>query len=405
MTARRIPWARRVAAALWLAAMAVILIHVWLRPNANTLYKVFRAGGARWLASENLYPKVDEYIYSPFAAAFFAPLALLPDRVAGILWRLMSLAAYTGAFAAWLRNARADAMERVVTAERVFSMERVALAWVLLLPLSVGDLFNGQANPLVIGLLMFAVLACRRERWIIAALCVGVAAYFKVYPLALGLLLCVLHPRKFPLRLALALAGIFALSLVLQRPAYVLAQYANWVHSLRQDPRRTLNYFGTYRDFWLFLRVLRVPVSLQGWAVLQAASGAALALYLWLARRRGAPAEKLDFLLLALGTCWMLLFGPATESSTYVILAPPLMLAWLRWRGEPWMNAAIACYAFLIASQMLSSWGHQYQNAYTHLVQPAGALIFAGALAARGWRDCAASPGLPPEPARARTAP
>jgi hypothetical protein len=368
-----------VAAGLWATAVAVILVHVGLKPHTNTLYKVFHAGGARWLASENLYPKVDEYIYSPFAAAFFAPFALLPDGVAGIVWRLLSLAAYAGAFAAWLRI------------EGNAPGERAALAWVLLLPLSVGDLFNGQANPLVIGLLMLAVLACRRERWMTGALCVGVATYFKVYPLAMGLLLAVLHPRKLPWRLALALVAIFALSLVLQRPAYVLEQYFNWVHSLPRDPRRTENYFGTYRDFWLLLRVLRIPISVEGWALLQAASGATLAVYLHLLQRRSAPAAKLDFLALTLGTCWMLLFGPATESATYVILAPPLALAWLRWRGERHTRryevGGAVCYAVLIASQMLTSWRHQYQNPYTHLIQPVGAMIFTATVIAYGWRD------------------
>ena len=369
--------ALKLAAALWLAAIAVILVHVWLKPESNTLYKVFRAGGARWLRSEDLYPKVDEYIYSPFAAALFAPLALLPDRIAGNLWRLLSLAAYLGAFAAWLPR------------ERALPGERTAIAWILQLPLSLGDIFNGQANPLVIGLLMLAVLLCRRERWMLAGFCVAVATYFKVYPLAMGLLLAVVHPQRFPWRLALALVAIFGLSLFLQRPAYVLVQYRNWVHTLGKDPRRTLNYFGTYRDFWLLLRVLRVPVSLAGWALLQALSGATLAVYLGLVRRRGATAPELDFLLLTLGACWMLLFGPATESSTYVILAPPLVLALVRWRGEPggraWLAGGAACYALLLASQMLSSWGHQYQNAYTHLVQPVGTMILAGTAIAYGW--------------------
>jgi hypothetical protein len=371
-----------IAMGLWVVAVAGILVHVWLKPNSNTLYKVFRAGGARWLASQNLYPKVDEYIYSPFAAAFFAPLAMLPDRVAGIIWRLLSLGVYAGAFAAWLAKER---------------HQRAALAWILLLPLSVGDFFNGQANPLVIGLLMLAVLACRRERWFAAALCVAIATYFKVYPLAIGLLLAVIHPGKFPWRLAFALAALFGLSLVLQRPVYVWEQYGNWVHTLGQDPRRTLNYFGTYRDFWLLLRVLRVPISPAGWAVLQAISGAAAAAYLLLAQRRGAPPEKLDFLLLTVGTCWMLLFGPATESSTYVILAPPLMLALLRWCDDcRYLKGAPACYALLIASQMLSSWGHQYQNAYTHLIQPLGTMILAATVIAYGWNPKAALAANPP---------
>jgi hypothetical protein len=95
-----------------------------------------------------------------------------------------------------------------------------------------------------------------------------------------------------------------------------------------------------------------------------------------------------DFLLMTLGACWMLLFGPATESATYVILAPPLMLAWVRWRGEPgadgYLGGAVACYALLLASQMLSSWEHQYQNVYTHLVQPLGTMILAGTVLAYG---------------------
>lgn len=365
-----------IALAAWVIALLVILAHVWTKPGSNTLYKVFKAGGVRWLAAKNLYPKVDEYIYSPAAAAFFAPFALLPDRVAGILWRLLSVSVYTAAFSAWCRKWAAQ--------------ERVAFAWILMLPLSVGDIFNGQANPLVIGLLMWAVLACRFRWWMAAALCIGAAAYLKVYPLAIGLLLGVLYPGKFPLRLAAALVGIFGISLLLQKPGYVWEQYGNWLQTLGKDPRRTLHYYGTYRDFWLLLRVLRVPISIFGWTVLQALSGAALALYLWLARRRGMIEEKLDFLLLTLGACWMLLFGPATESSTYVMLAPPLALAWLRWsaeeHGRRYIPGAIGCYVLLIGSQMLTSWAHQHQNAFTHLIQPTGAMILAVTLLGYGWR-------------------
>jgi len=364
-------------AGLWLAVVAGVAVHAGLKPHSNTLYKVFHSGGARWLAGENLYPHVDEYIYSPFAAAFFAPFALLPDGVAGVLWRLICIAACAGGIAAWLRPVPRELAVR---------------AWLLILPLSAGDFFNGQANPLMIGLLMLAILACRRERWFLAALCVAICTYFKVYPLAMGLLLCVLHPRKFPLRLVLAIALLFGLSLVLQHPAYAWAQYVNWVHSLPRDPRRTLNYFGTYRDFWLILRVLRVPINVQGWAVLQAASGAALALYLFLLRRRGLSPELLDLLLLALGTCWMLLFGPATESSTYMILAPSLALVMLRWLDDrKYLPFAAIGYAFLIASQMITSWAHLHQSAYTHLIQPVGTLIFVIPVTVYGLKQSAFS--------------
>jgi hypothetical protein len=369
---------RKVILWLWALAMASIAVHVCLRPNTHTLYKVYAAGGARWLASENVYPKVDEYIYSPFVAALFAPLTLLPNLAAGLLWRCISLAVYAGAFAAWLRSTRA------------VPEEQQPLAWLLLLPLSAGDLYNGQANPVIIGLLMLGILYCRRERWMMAAICVAVTVYFKVYPVAIGLLLAELHPRRFPLRLVLALAGIFLLSLVMQRPAYALEQYANWIHSLGQDPRRTLDNFGTYRDFWLLLKLLRVPISLQGWAAAQCLSGCALAVYLWMVHRRGAAADLLDFLLLTLGACWMLLFGPATESATYVIITPSLALATVRWRMEAgtgrYFRASVACYCLLGVSQMFSSWARHAQSAYTHMAQPAGTIILAVAALIYGWK-------------------
>ncbi len=361
---------------LWLAAITAVLVRICLTPGSRSVYRNFHAGGARWLAGANLYPKVGEFLYSPFAAAFFAPFAILPDGPAEVFWRLINVAAFAGGFAAWLRSTPAVPIRSAV------------YAWLLLLPLSVGNFFNGQANPLMIGLLMFAVLACRHERWLLAAFCVALPAFFKVYPLSVGLLLAVLHPRKFPLRLAFALVSLFVLSLLLQKPIYALDQYVNWIHSLRMDPRRTLNYYGTDRDFWLLLRLLHVPITQQAWAILQALAGATLAAWLWIAQRRGQPPDRLDFLLLTLGACWMLLFGPETESATYVILAPPLLLAWLRWRGEPsahnYVKTAVAVYLLLIASQMLSSWRHQSQNAYTHAIQPIAALILATAAISYG---------------------
>jgi hypothetical protein len=371
-----------IAWALWIIAVLAILIHVGLKPHSNTLYKVFHDGGARWMASQNLYPKVDEYIYSPFAAAFFAPFTLLPDSVAGILWRVLTIGVYAGACFVWIRRERrADAGAQ-------------GFAWIIILPLSVGDLFNGQANPLVIGLLMLAIMGCREHRYFAAALCVGVATYFKIYPLAVGMLLAVLHPR-FAWRLVAALVGIFCVSLLLQRPPYVLQQYSNWLHSLGQDPRRTLNYYGTYRDFWLILRVLRVPISVGGWSCLQVLAGGALAGYLFLLKRRGSSPELLDFTLLLLGTAWMLLFGPATESSTYVILAPAVAMALLRWRCDCGLcSAAWASFALLTVSQMITAWAHQHQNACTHLVQPVGALVLT--VAAIVWAQRMAQHDLAP---------
>ena len=83
---RRDPLATGVATAYGLAFI-IIAIRVCLRPEGNTVFRVFRLAGARWLASTSPYAQVGEYLYSPLAAACFAPAALLPPWLGGLLWR------------------------------------------------------------------------------------------------------------------------------------------------------------------------------------------------------------------------------------------------------------------------------------------------------------------------------
>src|SRR5690348_7435542 len=88
-----------------LAVWAVILIAVSLRtlvsPRANSVYPIFSDAGRKWLATANLYdPPVgdlDQYRYSPTVAAGFAPLSLLPDQPAGVLWRWLNASVFLGA--------------------------------------------------------------------------------------------------------------------------------------------------------------------------------------------------------------------------------------------------------------------------------------------------------------------
>jgi hypothetical protein len=65
-----------------------------------------------------------------------------------------------------------------------FSQKGVGIVYLLLLPLGLGNLDVGQANPLVVGMLMFAIAAVRVKRWNIAALCVAIPTFLK-YTLSL----------------------------------------------------------------------------------------------------------------------------------------------------------------------------------------------------------------------------
>jgi hypothetical protein len=147
-----------------------------------------------------------------------------------------------------------------------------------------------------------------------------------VYPLALGLLLVVLYPRQLGWRLPLMILALLALPFMTQSPAYVLDQYGKWVHAIANDDRSEISWNVMYRDLWLLLRLVRAPIDHATYQVIEVLSGAGLAVLCWYRQRRGWSEGQLLTAVLALATTWMLLLGPATESSTFALLAPSL--AW-----------------------------------------------------------------------------
>ncbi len=401
-TSARRPGARRpetLAWALWALVLLGVLTRAGLHPGRNSVFRLFRQAGARWLAGERLYPNVGEFLYSPLAAAAFSPFARLPEGMGGVLWRSGNAAALLAAVAALPRRPWAGGAGQ-------------AAGLTALLALSLGNLNNGQATPLVLALLLGATLAADAGRWSLAAAAVAGATFFKIYPLAFGLLLAALHPRQLSWRLVLALAGAFALSLLLGGTEYTLAQYRAWFASLGADPRRTDGPFGTWRDAWLLLRLARVPIGVSQYAVLQVAAGAAAAAFcVWGQRARGWVRGRSAFAAFGLGCAWVTLFGPSTESATFVFLAPALALGVAAAVDNPagmptGARAALgAALGLLIASETLGAWVPAVRRSVlAHALQPLGALCFVFFLVVWIRRDAAwapgrVSPGVHPGPA------
>jgi hypothetical protein len=200
------------------------------------------------------------------------------------------------------------------------------LLFLLVLPLAIGNLHNGQANPLVLGLVLATAAAAAEQRWNLAGACTALACLLKVYPIAVGLLLMVLYPRQLGRRLAAALAVGLLLPFVLQEPGYVAAQYRAWFACLGADDRSGFPLEVCYRDLQQLSRVCRVPLGLTAFRVLQLVAGAGMAALCLAGRHAGWPRRRLLVFAVGLGCCWMTLFGPATESCTYLLLAPTL--AW-----------------------------------------------------------------------------
>jgi hypothetical protein len=370
----------------WTLALVIISVRVWFKPAAHSVFTVFREAGAHWLKAETLYGHGSKFLYSPLAGAWFSPFSFLPENIAGILWRLIGGA---------LLTATAFIVAKTIW-PRPADWQKPYWAVLALLPLAVSNLNNGQANPFVLALMLISIVALLRERWWSCALCLGFATYFKIYPLALGLLLSVLFSRQLSWRLTLSLIGFFIVSLLLQRPSYVLHEYVNWFAHLGSITRRSAGQFGTWRDAYFLLRIARIPLTPRGWLVVEAISGIAVAAFCAWGVHRNWHRERLMFAAFGLGSAWMVLFGPATEAASYILLVPAIVYGLLRSWTEPSLTRArigmATAYCGLLVAEMCDSWLHlKHHFVYARSLQPIFALIFLGTAVAwliedKHWR-------------------
>jgi Glycosyltransferase family 87 len=365
---------QRAAIVVWVLALVLLGGKALLWPHRNTVYPIFAEAGRRWLTAGDLYepiPGQDAYRYGPPITALLVLFGLLPDGPGGLLWRLTGSAVFCGGLAWWGRI--------------VLPPGRGALLFLLTAPLTFGNIHNGQANVLIMGLLLLAVAAVAGERFNIAALCLAVACLFKLYPIAIGLLLAALFPRRLAPRLVLLLAVGLLLPFLFQRPGYVATQYAGWVEHLAQNDRQMRPREFWYRDARLLWSLCAAPLSSSAYLMVQAAGAAVAAgVCLW-ARRAGQAQPQLLALLLGLGCCWMTALGPATESSTYLLLGPTA--AWLLLAGGTERHPIglrvlwLIAYALLVAAQAVSvlpgGWGRSLQSLGP---QPMAALLILGGL-------------------------
>jgi len=301
----------------WLVLCTIVTVRLAVQKEArHTVYPIFTLAAENWSAGESLYGNREFlYRYAPVCAPAMAPFAALPPRLGEILWRAFNLAIFAWGARSLLRSLAPELDSR-------------RLAWLALiaLPIAGASLNNGQVNLMLAGLLAGAVGQSAQGRWNSAAACLAIAGWIKLYPAVLAIMLVFFFPRQLGLRLALATAAGALLPFLTQRFDYVADAYRGWTAFLGTDFRMEVEVLHGNRDAWQLLRAFGLPLELSGYRVMQAGTAGAIGLYClfgwgaqWTAARRLATAY-------ALGTAWMLAFGPATESSTYTLVA--LLAGW-----------------------------------------------------------------------------
>jgi hypothetical protein len=359
---------------LWLLSVALVCLRAYQHPGSHSVFAAYRRAGTAWIEQAQLYGGAGwRFLYSPLIAAFYSPFALIPQNLSEVLWRLLLGLALP--LALWF-NARTLFN---------FSKNEFACLLLVILPLTLSSLNNGQANIIIIVLFLVATGAAAQSHWWTCAFCASFAVYWKIYPVALALLLTIIYPKQLTLRILLSLVGLFLVSLLLQKPSYVLQEYGSWFVNLGSDRRRALEYYGRWRDFYLLLRLIGIPISILWWNVLQLTAGLIAAAICLLGRTRRWPPVTLLFGAMSLAIVWMLLFGPATEAATYVLIAVPsaylLISGWSDASQLELRTASTVTYLGLIGGNILNSWFHIKENVYlVHAIQPCFALCFCAAL-------------------------
>ena len=376
----------KLALAAWITVFLGIAIRVLVdRPGHRSVFAIYADAAQRWRTGIDLYPKdvrdsaFPLFRYSPPVAAALTPFTFGPLAFGEIAWRLLSGGLLVAALLRWAR----------IVLPRPVSADQIGVWLLLVLPLTASNWNSGQSNPLVLALLLATTTAVIERRWNLAAGCMAAACLFKVYPIAVGLLLAALYPRRFLLRLIVALALGLALPFLFQEPSYVTRQYVLWLDYLLREDRTSWNIQLGNTDFQLFYRVWIGPLDTPVYRAIEVVMGFGIAALCLAARRTGWSEPRLLTFLLGLACIWMTAFGPATESATYVLLAPLAAYAVLETHLDRprRVGAVLAVVAYLLLlSVQISGWVPGLIRAYNKLgPQPLAALLLLAWSVAEFW--------------------
>ncbi|MEX0718409.1 MAG: glycosyltransferase family 87 protein [Planctomycetaceae bacterium] len=359
----------RWAIALWLAFGCALVVKAAVEPVKHSVYPCFELAARGWSAEENIYEIARGYRYSPAFAMSFNAFAAFPARLGGMAWQLLNVSALFAGL--WL-------LVRDVLPGRWDDRARAAFLALALIG-SARGLWAGQTTSLCFAFAAFAAWGIVHKRWWLAAMCLAIPVYIKVWPIAFALLAMACWPRRLIGRFVLCALLPAAMPFLSKPPHVVVWQYANWAEFLCGP---CLGRLGTYRDFWTILAAFRVPPSPRVYTVLQLATAAGVAAWCVARRLKGETDRGLLAFTLAAWAAWQLSFGPATERNTYGLAAP--MLAWavvssfredrLRWTAA----AAWGCNAVLGGTGA-------FERLFDRAVPQAEALAPAGVLLLLAW--------------------
>lgn len=243
---------------------------------------------------EHLKDQWDLYKYSPTFALLFAPFSYLPDYIGLSLWNLLNALILF------------FAIQSLPLKDRSKNM----LLWFVLLEL-LTSMQNTQSNALICGLIITAYSCLEHKRLFIAAMCISLAAFIKVYG-GIAFILFLFYPDKvkFVLYSIFWMVLLAILPLLVLSPTALWAQYGSWLHMMQWDQSNSYGWSVMgWLHTWFGLNNIKNQVMLAG-----------LALFFLPLLRTGMYRYNLyRILFLATMLVWVIIFNHKAESPTYII--------------------------------------------------------------------------------------
>ncbi|MFI0481777.1 glycosyltransferase 87 family protein [Actinomadura sp. 9N215] len=240
-------------------AIEVLGIVVFSLTYDSLDFRIYWFGGHAVTDGPTLYEeRLAEHWYTntPFMAALFTPLAMLPLTFARVLWQLASLAAFTWACATTLKLSGHEAPLKLSGHEAPL---KVAVAGGLLLAPVHHSFFQGQVNLFLLALIVADMHRVAQGRP--AGIGIGIATAVKLTPAIFIVLLLVTRRTKD----AFTAAGTFAVCTLL---AYAIAPDASrlyWLHTFYDTSRVGVPYISNQSPYGMLHRVLRGTAEVGDW--------------------------------------------------------------------------------------------------------------------------------------------
>ena len=306
---------RRIAIGLWALFIIVVVVKCVISPRAHSLYPAYAATGRIWwFGSTDFDSGIG--IYGPFFAQLIGPFCTLPDELGGALWYVFSILFFLFGLYKFLNSVLPE-----------LNNKTISILFLLVPWCGIASFYSGQANLIVAGCFLWAVAAILAKHWLLGSFALAVPACIKAYPIAMALVLIGLYPKKLLHKFIFAMTILLCLPFVFHKPDFVLQQYADWLSCLTAGTRYASAAGWVHIDFRTLLARWVMLISPRNFIPIQAITGLLIFVCMYIYRRRCHCERRTLLYAYILTSIGLVLFGPASEESTYVLAGPAV--CWL----------------------------------------------------------------------------